>query len=54
MFYRVRRTGESIRGSGLGLYIVKSIINEHGGKISVKSEGNGRGCSFLISLPLER
>ena len=54
MFYRVRRTGESIRGSGLGLYIVKSIISEHGGKISVKSEGNGRGCSFLISLPLER
>jgi signal transduction histidine kinase len=54
MFYRVRRAGESIRGSGLGLYIVKSIINEHGGKISVKSEGNGRGCSFIITLPLER
>jgi signal transduction histidine kinase len=54
MFYRVRRSGESIRGSGLGLYIVRSIINEHGGKISVSSEGTGKGCSFLITLPLER
>jgi signal transduction histidine kinase len=54
MFYRVRHTGESIRGSGLGLYIVRSIISEHGGRIRVKSEGIGRGCSFLISLPLAR
>ncbi|MEI8355402.1 MAG: HAMP domain-containing sensor histidine kinase [Deltaproteobacteria bacterium] len=54
MFYRVRRTGESIRGSGLGLYIIRSIINEHGGRIRVSSEGIGRGCCFLISLPLAR
>jgi signal transduction histidine kinase len=54
MFYRVRRPGESIRGSGLGLYIVKSIVTEHGGKISVSSDGNGKGCTFRIELPVAR
>jgi signal transduction histidine kinase len=54
MFYRVRSTGESIRGSGLGLYIVKSIISEHGGRIRVSSEGIGSGCNFLISLPVAK
>jgi signal transduction histidine kinase len=52
-FYRVRDPGESIRGTGLGLYIVKSIIGEHGGKITVSSEGNGKGCAFHIFLPSE-
>ncbi len=51
-FYRVRRHGESIRGTGLGLYIVKSVISEHGGKITVTSEGEGKGCTFIITLPL--
>ncbi len=35
MFYRVRRPGENIRGTGLGLYIVKSVIREHGGSIRI-------------------
>jgi hypothetical protein len=52
MFYRVRQQGENIRGTGLGLYIVKSVINEHGGRISVTSEGAGKGCTFTITLPL--
>lgn len=52
MFYRVRSHGESIRGTGLGLYIVKSVITAHGGKIRVTSEGHGTGCTFHISLPL--
>jgi signal transduction histidine kinase len=51
-FYRVRHAGESIRGTGLGLFIVKSIIGEHGGKITVTSEGTGKGCAFHIFLPL--
>ena len=54
MFYRVRRSGENIRGTGLGLYIVKSVIKEHGGKIKVESKGEGKGTTFLITLPLAR
>lgn len=52
MFYRVRNPGENIRGTGLGLYIVKSVVDAHGGRISVASEGMGKGCTFHITLPL--
>lgn len=52
MFYRVRRPGENIRGTGLGLYIVKSVVAEHGGKITAASDGPGKGCTFTITLPL--
>lgn len=52
MFYRVRETGENIRGTGLGLYIVESIVKLHNGKISVQSAGAGKGSRFIISLPL--
>lgn len=51
MFYRVRSHGENIRGTGLGLYIVKSIITAHGGSIRVTSEGVGTGSCFHITLP---
>jgi signal transduction histidine kinase len=54
MFYRVRHPGENIRGSGLGLYIVKSIVGEHGGKVTVTSEGTGKGSTFHIFIPLAR
>ncbi len=54
MFYRVRRPGESIRGTGLGLYIVRSVVREHGGRIKVVSEGQGKGTTFLITLPLAK
>ena len=52
MFYRVRNHGENIRGTGLGLYIIKSIVTAHGGKIKVTSEGTGKGSTFHLSLPL--
>lgn len=38
-------------GSGLGLYLAKMIIKKHHGKISVKSEGTGKGSEFMIQLP---
>lgn len=51
MFYRVRSPGENIRGTGLGLHIVRSVVKDHGGKIRVTSEGPGKGSVFIITLP---
>jgi len=51
MFYRVHHSGENVRGTGLGLYIVDTIIRSYGGKVSVESPGLGQGCTFIITLP---
>lgn len=51
-FFRVRQPGENIRGTGLGLYIVKQVITEHDGKVEAFSDGVGKGSRFIISLPL--
>ena len=44
-------SGTSISGLGLGLYIVKQIVESHGGRIWVESE-LGHGSSFIVELPL--
>ena len=43
--------GEDVEGTGLGLYIIKSIIEESGGVISFESI-EGTGTTFLVSLPI--
>lgn len=50
-FYRVDRT-KAKGSSGLGLSIVKNVIDLHGGKIEVKSKP-GSGSSFIIYLPID-
>jgi signal transduction histidine kinase len=40
------------RGTGLGLYIAKGIVEAHGGRIGVESPGKGRGATFTFQLPL--
>ena len=51
-FYRVQTRGlRQIKGTGLGLYIVKSIARAHGGRVFAQSEGEGRGATFTLELP---
>jgi PAS domain S-box-containing protein len=39
-------------GLGLGLAITRQLVELHGGRISVHSEGEGRGATFIVSLPV--
>ena len=49
--YRVeRRQGRYVEGSGLGLSIVRRIVEQHGGNISVESQV-GEGTTFTVTLP---
>jgi two-component system, sensor histidine kinase len=41
-------------GSGLGLWITQEILNLHDGSISVSSEGEGKGSTFTIEMPMTR
>jgi signal transduction histidine kinase len=51
-FYRVpNRATQKAKGTGLGLFIVRSIVSKHGGKIWAESAGLGAGSTFMVQLP---
>jgi signal transduction histidine kinase len=50
-FNQISADGRQPKGLGLGLYIAKGIIEQHGGAITVQSK-MGEGSAFTISLPL--
>ncbi len=52
-FYRVSNVStQEKKGTGLGLFIVQSIIKRHGGKIWADSKGEGKGTTFIVQMPL--
>lgn len=51
-FYRVPNLlTQKKKGTGLGLYIVRSIVKKHDGKIFARSGGEGKGSNFIVQLP---
>lgn len=51
-FYRISAQATSaVKGTGLGLFIVRSIVRRHGGEVTAESAGEGRGSTFSIRLP---
>lgn len=52
-FYRVADNHSAARGTGLGLYICRKIVEAHGGDVGVHSEV-GRGTTFYFTLPRDR
>ena len=54
-FYRVHtRRSSQVKGTGLGLFIVRSIVRKHGGGVTAESPGEGRGTTVTLELPRSR
>ena len=49
-FVRLHATAGG-RGTGLGLFIVQSIVSHHGGRVAASSDGEGLGATFTMWLP---
>ena len=53
LFAQEERTLDRSQGGlGIGLTLVKELVERHGGSVEVKSEGRGRGSEFIVSLPV--
>jgi len=51
-FHRAQTaTAGQVKGTGLGLFIVRSVVRRYGGDVYAESAGEGRGSTFVIRLP---
>ena len=51
IFNLFERLDPQVEGSGIGMALVKRIVEAHGGEIQVESAGEGRGCRVVFTLP---
>jgi signal transduction histidine kinase len=51
-FRNAKAKSADTEGLGIGLYLSKKVVDKHNGHISVESEGEGKGATFTLSLPL--
>ena len=53
-FQRARRAGDGEPGGGLGLAIVRGLVEGHGGRVWIESDGPGTGATVTFTLPFHR
>ena len=49
----VRETYSGVEGLGIGLTLVRNLVIAHGGTVTARSDGPGRGSEFIVELPLQ-
>ncbi len=54
LFTKFATKSESRTGTGLGLFISKSIVEAHGGRMWAENNGHEKGATFTFSLPLRK
>jgi PAS domain S-box-containing protein len=54
LFQKFVTKSDRAKGTGLGLYLSKAIVEAHGGSMTAENNADGRGATFLFTLPIKR